>query len=371
LSVRTIRVLVVEDSTTVREHLCDVLEREPDIDVIGAARDGQTAVALCRDLRPDLVTMDIVLPGISGVAAIERVMAECPTPILIVSSSTNRSVLFSTYDALAAGAVDVLEKPRGTEPFGAWEREFVAAIRVVARIPVITHVRARLGTLDRRPQSPSAAPRPRSSPALPQAPRPPPRSRSCEVVAVGASTGGPAAVVALLRSLPTSFAVPLLLVVHVGESFSLALTEWLDSQTKRRVRYARDGQSVSAAVGGVLMAPPDRHMVVREHHVHLTREPARHSCRPSVDVLFESVANDYGTAAAGCLLTGMGRDGAQGLLALRQRGGVTIAQDEATSVVYGMPREAMLLDAADHVIAIDDIGPLLMTLDQPQADKDS
>jgi two-component system chemotaxis response regulator CheB len=354
---RRIRVLVVEDSTTVREHLCTVLRREPDIEVVGAARNGQTAVALCADLRPDMVTMDIGLPGMSGVTATEQVMAECPTPILIVSSSTNRSELFSTYDAMAAGAVDVLEKPHGTEPHGAWERTFVAAIRVVARVPVITHLRPQ------RAPRPSLSSRPAPSPSsgLPQSPSP--RPRRCEVVAVGASTGGPAALAVLLRSLPTSFAVPLLLVLHVGEPFSRSLTEWLDAQSARRVSYAHDGQSVSAATGAVLMAPPDHHLEVRDHRVRMTRDPPRHSCRPSVDTLFESVATDFGASAAGCLLTGMGRDGAQGLLTMRQHGGVTIAQDEATSVVYGMPREAALLDAADHVAALHDIGRLLTTLD--------
>ena len=138
------RVLVVEDSATVRERLCSVLASDPEIEVVGEAEDGRQAIELCRALRPDVVTMDMMLPVMSGLAATEYIMAHCPTPILVVSSSTNRGELFKTYDALAAGAVDVLEKPRGDEPEGDWERRFLATLKLVARIRVITHLRARL-----------------------------------------------------------------------------------------------------------------------------------------------------------------------------------------------------------------------------------
>jgi len=349
-----LRVLVVEDSVTVRKRLCEVLAADTEIEVAGEAEDGKQAIERCLALRPDVVTMDMMLPLMTGLAATEYIMAHCPTPILVVSSSINRGELFKTYDALAAGAVDVLEKPNGNEPEGDWERSFLSTLKLVARIRVITHLRARQGALARlRAPAPAffAAPTTR---------------HRCRLIAIGASTGGPAAIVEVLRALPPQVQLPVLLVLHINEPFGCAFADWLDAQTPRRVRYACDGEPVAAAAGCVVMAPPNRHLVLRDGRMKLTQEPERHSCRPSVDVLFESVAHDCAASAAGCLLTGMGRDGAAGLLALRNAGGLTIAQDEATSVVYGMPREAALLGAAEHILPLADIGPALAALANSQ-----
>jgi len=317
--VKKIRVLVVEDSLTVRKRLCEVLSADPEIELAGAAADGKQAIELCRKLRPDVVTIDMILPVMSGLAATEYIMAHCPTPILVVSSSFNRGELFKTYDALAAGAVDVLEKPTGNEPDGVWERTFVAQVKLVARIRVITHPRLRLAGLNR----------PGPAPADPMG------ERRTAVLAIGASTGGPAAIVEVLRGLPEALPQPILLVLHISEPFGASFADWLDGQTSRRVAYPRDGDPVAAANGRVVMAPPGRHLVVRDGRLRLTLDPERHSCRPSVDILFETVAREYGQTAAAVLLTGMGRDGAAGLLDIRRAGGLTIAQDEATSVVYG------------------------------------
>ena len=352
-----LRVLVVEDSVTVRKRLCEVLAADPGIEIVGEAEDGKQAIERCRALRPDVVTMDMMLPLMTGLAATEYIMAHCPTPILIVSSSVNRGELFRTYDALAAGAVDVLEKPSGHEPEGEWEQRFLATLKLVARIRVITHLRARGGAFARAPTPYS------STPVEPAAPR-----RRCRLIAIGASTGGPAAIVEVLRGLPPQLQQPVLLVLHINEPFGSAFADWLDAQTSRRVRYARDGEPLAEAGGLVLMAPPDRHLVLRAGCLQLTQEPERHSCRPSVDMLFESVARDCGAAAAACLLTGMGRDGAAGLLELRRAGALTIAQDEATSVVYGMPREAALLGAAAHILPLADIGPALAALANPSSE---
>jgi len=351
-----IRVLVVEDSLTMRRHLCDVLRAQPDLEVVAEAKDGRQAIELCQRHRPDLVTMDMMLPVMTGLSATEFIMAHCPTPILVVSASTNRGELFRTYEALAAGAVDVLEKPRGDEAHGVWEESFVRAVRLVSRIRVITHPRGRLGALGR----PVVA-GPRSTPAEATPgdalPRPP-----CQVVAIGASTGGPAALVVLLQALTSEFHLPVLLVLHIAEAFASALADWLDGVTPRRVVYGRDGDRVATLSGRVVLAPPGWHMVVRDGRLALIGDPERHSCRPSVDVLFESIAREYGPAAAACLLTGMGRDGASGLRDIRRSGGLTIAQDQETSVVYGMPREAVLLDAAQHVLPLGEIAPLLMSI---------
>ena len=172
----------------------------------------------------------------------------------------------------------------------------------------------------------------------------------------------------ILRSLPSDFHAPILLVLHIGEKFGVALADWLDGQSGRRVALAENGTLVSGLVDRVAMAPPDHHVVVRSGRLHLTTDPERHSCRPSVDVLFESAAREYGGALAACLLTGMGRDGASGLLEVRRAGGVTIGQDEATSVIYGMPREAALLGAVEYVLPLQEIGPSLATLVRRRGD---
>jgi two-component system, chemotaxis family, protein-glutamate methylesterase/glutaminase len=333
-----IRVLLVEDSPTMRHHLRESLGGDPELQVVGEAADGGEAVELVRRLRPDVVTMDMMLPTMSGLVATEHIMAEHPTPILVVSSADRRE-LFSTYNALAAGAVDVLEKPRGDATDADWGRRLCAAVRLVSRIRVITHPRARLDGRDRTgvPESTAASP---------------PAPGTLRAVALGASTGGPGALTDLLRALPSRFLPPVLCVQHIAasEPFAVAFSDWLAGQTGRDVSYARDRTPVAALTGRVVLAPPDRHMLVRDGLLRISEAPPRHSCRPSVDVLFESVAAEFGMTAAGCLLTGMGRDGAEGLLAMRARGAVTFAQDEASCVVYGMPREAALLGAAAYVL---------------------
>jgi two-component system, chemotaxis family, protein-glutamate methylesterase/glutaminase len=352
-----LRVLVAEDSLTVRRRLCEVLAADPAIELVGEAADGKQAIELCQRLRPDVVTMDMMMPVMSGLAATEFIMAHCPTPILVVSSSLNRGEVFKTYEALAAGAVDVLDKPGADEPDGDWESRLVAAVKLVSRIRVITHPRARLGGFGQtRPDAPPA-PAPGAVPFSPAA-----AARPCEAVVIGASTGGPAAILDVLRAVRQPFPAPILFVLHLGEPFGMAFADWLDGQTGLRVAYARDGDRVGAAVGRVVMAPPGVHLVVRQGRLRLTHDPMRHSCRPSVDALFESVAREYGAGAVAVLLTGMGRDGAAGLLDIRRAGGFTIAQDEASSVVYGMPREAMLLDAVDRQLPLAEIGPALSHL---------
>jgi two-component system chemotaxis response regulator CheB len=343
-----IRVLVVDDSTTVRERLVEALSADPDLLVVGQADNGKTAIELCLNLRPDVVTLDMMLPIMTGLAATEYIMAHCPTPILIVSASTNRGELFRTYEALAAGALDVLEKPTGTEIGDAWDRKLISTVKLLSRIRVITHVRGKL----------SAPPRPETTPRGGDA--------RCDFVAIGASTGGPAAILELLSALPSTFALPLLIVLHIGQAFAASLADWLDGLCPLGVSYATDGEFLPpVGRGRVILAPPDRHLVLRGGRLRLTSTPERHSCRPSVDELFESIAREAGDRCAACLLTGMGKDGAAGLLAVRRAGGVTIAQDEQSSVVFGMPREAIELGAAERILPIRDIAPVLKALAAP------
>jgi two-component system, chemotaxis family, protein-glutamate methylesterase/glutaminase len=346
------RVVVVEDSVTVRKRLCEVLSNDPGLQVVGEAGDGHQAIELCERLRPDVVTMDMMLPVLNGLGATEHIMAHFPTPILVVSSSTNRGEMLKTYEVLAAGAVDVLEKPQGDEAEGVWERRLISAIKMVSRIRVITHPRARLRALEspRRSGSPISTP----SVALPR--------HRFDLVAIGASTGGPGAILDILKGITLPFPLPILFVLHIGEPFGAPFAEWLESQVGVRVTYANDGDLVASGVGEVRMAPPGAHLAIADRRLRLTHDIPRHSCRPSVDVLFESAAREYGSGVVAALLTGMGRDGAAGLLQVRRAGGFTIAQDKDSCVVHGMPREAVLLGAVERELPLAEIGPALSSL---------
>jgi two-component system, chemotaxis family, protein-glutamate methylesterase/glutaminase len=337
-----IRVLVVDDSLTMRMALRQVLV-PPDFELVGEAGDGQQAIELCRERKPDVITMDMMLPVMSGLAATEYIMAYFPTPILVVSAASNRGEVYKTYDALAAGAVDVFEKPLGDEPDGVWEAQFASALRLVSRIRVISHPRAKL-TKDLSPHAR------RSKPGL------------VRVVALGASTGGPGVLVRILNSLPKDFSLPIVGVIHLAPAFANSFVQWLSEQTGRPTSFAVEGEMVASKSGCVVFAPPDYHLRVVGGRFLLTNDAERHSCRPSVDVLFESLALDMPRQVVACLLTGMGKDGASGLLRLRTSGALTIAQDEASCTVYGMPREAVQLNAACHVLSLSDIATTLSSL---------
>jgi two-component system chemotaxis response regulator CheB len=350
-----IRVLVVDDSATVRNRLIDIISADPDLEVVGEASTGREAVARTAALRPDIVTLDVVMPDMSGLDATEQIMAHCPTPILIVSASFNRGELFTTYEALAAGAVDVLDKSGSLDDD--WDARFVRAVKMVARIRVITHPRARLGALGRAGGAATMPPPIARGAGLDGF-----RDRQVDVIAIGASTGGPSALGDVLRGIPVGFAVPIIVVLHIDQAFAASFADWLGAHTGHDVRVARDGDAVVGQRARVLFAPPGHHVELVHGHIRLSSAPPRHHCRPSIDILFESLAAGYGARAAACVLTGMGRDGATGLLAIRRAGGVTIAQDEATSVIYGMPREAVINGGAERELPLGDIGPALAAL---------
>lgn len=343
-----LRVLIVDDSLTVRRRLADGFAFDTSCEVVGEAADGQQAFEQCQRLRPDVVTMDLVMPKVDGLRATELIMAHCPTPIIVLSAAENRTEGLRTLDALAAGAVDAVDKPSGLLD-SKWMQTLVSRVRVAARVRVITHVRARL-------HAESSSPRVQSHRVA--APSVPPR-----LLVMGASTGGPAAVRHILRSLPADFPLPVLLVLHITEHFDTAMVEWLEAQSGLQVRNAVDGEVLPLPGRlAVRMAPGNRHLVVKSGRLRLVEGPERHSCRPSVDELFESVARELGAAAIGCLLTGMGRDGAEGLAAMRRAGAATVVEDESTCVVFGMPREAIRLGAAQHVVGLTEIPPLLTAL---------
>lgn len=335
-----LRILIVEDSLAVRRHLVSVFSADPSCAVVGEASDGERGFELCQSLRPDVVAMHLPLPGINGVEATRRIMAYCPTPIVVFAGTETRAPGLRLVDALSAGAIDAVERPT-RHTTGAWAEALLSRVKLAARVT----------TASSRPEEPSR-PRPAATRELP------PRA-----VVLGASTGGPSAVREILKGLPADFPLPLVLVMHLSDAFEFPMVEWLSKNSRVPVRHAVHGELLPP-VGqpGLVMARADRHLVLRGGRLWLTDEPLRNSCRPAVDLLFESAARELGPQAIGCLLTGMGKDGAEGLQALKEQGAMTLAQDEASSAVFGMPREAIQLGAARFVVSLKDIAGWLVTL---------
>lgn len=339
-----IRVLVVEDSAVTREYLLYLLGQDPKLEVVGTAKDGMEAVEQAERLRPDVILMDVHMPRLNGFEATRLIMERAPTPIVIVSASFARDEVGMTFEALRAGALTVVEKPLGPDHPGQAESvaKLAEAVRLMAEVKVIRRWPRRA--------RPVTAP-----PSVAQA------DQTIRIVAIGASTGGPAAISAILEALPAGLGAPILLVQHIAPGFTEGLVEWLAQGTGLEVRLAETDESVRA--GTVYVAPERFQMgITKAGRIRLAQEPAEDGFCPSAGYLFEAVAEAYGPSAVGILLTGMGRDGAKGLLRLREAGAVTIAQDEETSVVFGMPGEAVRLGAPQYVLPPDRIAEAIRSV---------
>ncbi len=330
-----IRVLVADDSELFRELLVRVVAADPGFDVVAIAADGNAAAALARSVRPDVITMDLNMPDADGFSGIARIMAETPTPILVLTATPEEAVGFR---ALSLGALDILEKPQAEADLDDFGQLLRSRLRLLAGVKVIRHLR---GLRERRMAAARTAVRP-------------------DLVAIGASLGGPRALATLLRNLPPDFPVPVVVVQHIADGFTEGLASWLATESRLQVREAVDGAPLRP--GRVLLAPTGYHLLVAEGVARLSDAPPVDTFKPSVTPLFLSAARAYGPRACGVLLTGMGRDGADGLRAIKEAGGATIAQDEATSAVFGMPRAAIELGAVDRVLPIDDIPRALVEL---------
>ena len=341
-----IRVVVAEDSRTARDLLVAILEADPGLSVVGQAANGAEAVALAERLRPDLVTMDIHMPVMDGFEATREIMNRAPTPILIVSSVANRDDVELSLQATRLGALMVLPKPEGpgSERFERDAAELVAMARAMAGVKVIRR------WADPAPRAAGGAL------SAPWRPRVPPR-----VVAIASSTGGPAALQQVLGELPASFPWPVLVVQHIAHGFTEPLARWLDGACALRVKVAQAGEPLLA--GTVYLAPDDRHLGANADGTALLSGMAPvKGFRPSGTFLFESVAREFGGAAVAVILTGMGNDGVDGLRRLHGAGAHVVAQDEGSSVVYGMPREAVLAGVASEVLPLDRIGARLAAM---------
>ncbi|MEJ5198946.1 MAG: chemotaxis-specific protein-glutamate methyltransferase CheB [Anaerolineae bacterium] len=338
-----IRVLIVEDSPTLRMLLKTILESDPEITVIGMATSGEEGVRQALALKPDLITMDVHLPGMDGFTATRRIMEQQPTPIVIVSSSVDHHEVMTTFNAIQAGALDVLQKPTSVNhpDFAALREKLVTTVKLMAEVKVIRHYRS---PVTRREDGER-----------------PKVGRPYALLAIGASTGGPAALNSILKELPAGFPLPVLVVQHMTTGFTAGLVSWLQLESRLKIKIAEDGEYLRGGV--VYVAPDDTHLLVAARGViGLSKAPPVSHVRPSATVLFESVARVYGGEAIGVLLTGMGNDGAEGLRAMRERGALTIAQDEATSAVYGMPKAAVELGAAVQVLPLSQIPGAVLAL---------
>jgi two-component system chemotaxis response regulator CheB len=341
-------VLVVDDSAIARDALRHIFESDPSLYVVGEAATGEEAVHAAAALRPDLVSLDVEMPGMGGLAAVRQIMAIAPAPILIVTSRPAAPDSALAFEALQCGALDVAEKPDMTNEVA------VAALRARARrlagVPVVRHLRSL--------RAASAA---CVEPATAQRPRRATWSNAPMVIGMGASTGGPAALGGILRALPPDFRACIAIVQHMPIGFADSFARFLQGGCRLPVEVVRG--SVRSAAGSVLIAPDDRHLVAVEGGGFRPHDgDADQTHRPSATVLFHSLAEICGPSAAGVLLTGIGTDGVAGLAAMRQSGATTIAQDQRSSVVYGMPRAARDEGAAGRVLSLQQIPEALVEL---------
>ncbi|MGA8428552.1 MAG: chemotaxis-specific protein-glutamate methyltransferase CheB [Candidatus Sulfotelmatobacter sp.] len=346
-----IRVLVVEDSATVREFLLQILESDPAIEVVGTAATGEEAVAAVERIRPDIITMDVHMPRMNGFDATRRIMETRPTPIVMVSGAADATDTAKAFHAIECGALAVLAKPTGIgDPTHEQSTaELVRTVKLMSEVKVVRRW-----------------PRYRPSELLPVfTPAAQFHLQSVHaqvrIVAMGASTGGPPVLQTILSELPTDFPVPILIVQHIAAGFTRGFVDWLANSSSLTVQLASSGQL--AVPGHVYVAPDGVHLAVgADGRLQLHSDELENGLRPSVSYLFRSVAKAYGPSAVGVLLTGMGRDGAAELRLMKDHGAITIAQDQETSVVHGMPGEAIKMGGATYILPSEKISLALTSL---------
>jgi len=346
---KIISVLIVEDSLVVRELLISILNSDPQIRVVGAVESGEDALREARRLHPDLITMDVKLPGMDGLEATRRIMEEVPTPIIIVSAVWVSTEVEMTFRALEAGALAVLDKPSivvaGDDDLRT--RELIRAVKVMSEVKVVrrwsrnSRIESTVPLLDELDVGKV--------------------TQQFEVVAIGASTGGPTVLKTILSGLSGDFSIPILIVQHMTQGFIGGFVDWLSRAANYPVSVAVNGRELQA--GYAYVAPDGLQMgVTGSGKIFLTRGEPEHGLCPSVSHLFRSVGRVYGKNAVGVLLTGMGRDGAHELKVMRDQGMMTIAQNKESSVVFGMPGEAIGMNAASYILPPEKIAQMLKKL---------
>ncbi|HYN74455.1 MAG TPA: chemotaxis-specific protein-glutamate methyltransferase CheB [Candidatus Methanoperedens sp.] len=343
-----IKVLIVDDSRVVQEFLTHLFNSDPAFKVVGVAGNGEEALQAVKEKRPDVITVDINMPGMSGYEATAAIMESVPTPIVIVSGYLRSKEVASVFRAIEAGALAVVLRPQGIGHLDheAGTRELLQTVRLMSEIKVVKLFRRAARERSSLPAVPLDLQR-----AVPE----------IQAVGIGASTGGPPVLRRILSGLPRDFPVPVFLVQHIASVFDKGLAEWLSGSSRLQVRIASHGEI--AVPGHCYIAPNGFHLGVESGlRMVLNDQAPEHGVRPSVSCLFRSLAQALGPRAVGVLLTGMGRDGAEGLKAMKDNGAITIAQDKESSVIHGMPGEAIQLGAATYVLPPEEIVSLLSTL---------
>ena len=344
MSVSKIRVLVADDSLFMRAAIKKLLAADARFDVIGEAKDGRDAVDKVQALRPDVCTMDFNMPNLDGAGAVREIMRLHPTPVVMLSAHTKQGAK-ETFEALAAGAVDFLAKPSGE--VSAELAKIGAALR--DKVAAAAHARPMPMAHAQRPAPPGRITAPRAVGVV-----------GPKVVVVGVSTGGPAALGRFLPRFPADTSLALIVVQHLPAGFTAALAERLDTMCAIRVREAADGDRPEA--GLALIAPGDRHLdVAPDGSLRTNEDPEVNGVRPSADVTMCAAAAVFGRRAVGVVMTGMGKDGAEGMRAIKSVGGATLVQDEASSVIWGMPRACVDAGCVDRVVPLDALADAVRT----------
>lgn len=344
-----VRVLIAEDSATIRHHLTTIINAVPNLQVVGEAQNGKEALTLIPKLKPDVISMDIRMPEMDGLEATRRIMMENPTPVVVVSGLIETDIDLS-FQALQAGALAVVQKPVGRDhpQFEEKQRELVKTLIAMAEVSVVRRGNTSRLIADATQES-------RSLRTAPSAPK---------LIAIGTSSGGPRALHALLQTLPPYFPVPIVVVQHIPSEFMAGLTKWLNEETPLQVKVAEDGEVLQA--GMVYLADGNAHLTIEKQSksliAQLVESQGAYRYQPSVDKLFESIAQTCGSAAIGIIMTGMGDDGADGLLTMRKAGARTLAQDKASCMVFGMPAVAVERGAVEQIVPLKELSSVIMNL---------
>ncbi len=349
-----IRVVIVEDSASVRELLVNIFKSAPGIHVVGTGTNGLEAIQLIQEFHPDVVMMDLRMPKMDGLEAVRQIMRQMPTPIVMLSEIVSKQESNLTFKALQAGALAVIRKPGLNDP--QTSEQAVRTVRLMAGVPVIHHwgrstEQKRISGVDFDQVKPSSVGL--SDEILRN------YIERTSIIGIAASTGGPSVLEAILGRLPKNFPTPIIVVQHISKGFDTGFASWLGKVSSLEVEIAAHGDRLQA--GRVFIAPDDYHLIVgRGGMVELTKEAPHKGFRPSADYMFSSIAEIYGRRGMGIILTGMGNDGVAGLEALHKAGGIVVAQDEQSCVVYGMPKEAVNHKIVDQSLNSEQIFWLLL-----------
>lgn len=336
-----IRLLITEDSPSIVEVLKTIFKSENEIEVVGCARNGRESIRLTDRLKPDVILMDITMPVMDGLEATRVIMSKMPTPILILSSLIKDNDPSVGFEALRAGALDIMEKPvlQLNRSDAKYEKELIHKIKIVSKVrPIhLIHHRVRSSATKQRVRT----------------------TEDNRILAIGASTGGPPAVCSILKNFVPGFPLPILIVQHIFSGFTQGMVNWLSKNCSIKIKLAENGER--AAGGVAYFSPDDFHLAIDDsHRIILSKEEPIGGHRPAVDFMMKHVARVFGERSIGVLLTGMGRDGTEGLRAVKRQGGKTIVQDEKTSVIFGMPKSAIDAGVVDVVCPLEKISAAII-----------